>query len=199
MWFIPLTLRGRRLAAAAGVAVALALGMQSSTRAANSWSVAAPMATGRQAPVAVLLGNGDVLVVGDRGAGELGKTAEVYRPSADAWTTVAPMSTGRAEHVGAVLPNGNALIAGGGTGGGLNPMATAAIFDAATQTWSAAASMQRARAGATATVLNSGKILVVGGMNASGAEVYDPATNTWADTGQTVIATYRAYHAAVRL
>jgi|GEM_PF-1795737 Kelch motif. len=49
--------------------------------------------------------------------------------------------------------------------------------------FSATASMKTARYGHTATLLKNGKVLVVGGGASTVAEVYDPTTGTWSDTG----------------
>jgi len=62
----------------------------------------------------------------------------------------------------------------------------------------------RARAGHTATMLENGKVLVAGGFNRrsdpsalASAELYDPATGTWTNTGQ--LATGRYGHTATLL
>ena len=60
--------------------------------------------------------------------------------------------------------------------------------------------MASARQSHTATLLPSGKVLVAGGYNGSylsGAEVYNPATGTWASTGG--MATARQNHSATLL
>lgn len=64
--------------------------------------------------------------------------------------------------------------------------------------WSTTGSMAKARSAHTASVLTSGKVLVVGGGDSSypeqsalsSAEVYDPATGTWASTGPMTISRY---------
>jgi hypothetical protein len=60
-----------------------------------------------------------------------------------------------------------------------------------------ASSMTFARANHSATLLADGRVLVVGGSNATGAELYDPATDSWALTGSMRFS--RSNHAAVRL
>lgn len=49
--------------------------------------------------------------------------------------------------------------------------------------FSATADLKTARYGHTATLLKNGKVLVVGKHRGLGAEVYDPVTNTWTNTG----------------
>lgn len=67
--------------------------------------------------------------------------------------------------------------------------------------WTSTASMVTPRQGHTATVLASGKVLLAGGSNGTNAvataELYDPATRTWAATGS--MSGARQLHAAVQL
>ena len=48
-----------------------------------------------------------------------------------------------------------------------------------------------------ATLLSSGKVLVTGGSGDTSAELYDPATGTWTDTGS--MSTERILHTATLL
>ena len=75
-------------------------------------------------------------------------------------------------------------------------------------TFTATGNMKTARGwGHTATLLSDGKVLVVGGANCESycdivnvhdsAEVYDPATGTWSDTGS--LLSRRASHSATLL
>lgn len=63
--------------------------------------------------------------------------------------------------------------------------------------FSATASMKTARSGHSATLLKNGKVLVVGGNTSTIAEVYDPTTNTWNNTGD--IGETLFYHTATLL
>src|SRR5690242_20177678 len=93
-----------------------------------------------------------------------------------------------------LLQNGQVLMPG-----------TAELYDPATGTWAATGSMNVARTvGYTATVLQNGRVLVAGGVEAgvtmtvtSGAELYNPATGTWAATGS--MTTARTGHTATLL
>jgi uncharacterized protein (TIGR03437 family) len=71
--------------------------------------------------------------------------------------------------------------------------------------WNATGSLGAARTRHTATLLTNGKVLVVGGLSvlnpccrmAGAAELYDPATGNWSETGSPVTPRYN--HAALRL
>jgi hypothetical protein len=87
--------------------------------AANRFTPAAPMHTGREIATAAPLPGGRVLVAGgasgiDTGTGvPVIASAEVYDPAADAWTSAASLVTPRAGAAAAVLHGGDVLVAGG--------------------------------------------------------------------------------------
>jgi len=98
---------------------------------------------------------------------------------------VGSMTTTRAKHTATLLPSGKVLIAGGSDG--MQPLASAELYDPASKTFTTAGSMTAARAGHTATLLRNGKVLIAGGSDGSqplaSAELYDPTTGTFAPTG----------------
>jgi hypothetical protein len=106
--------------------------------------------------------------------------------------------------VAALLLDGRVLIVGGNGGGGDDTdMASAELFDPKTNTFSATGSMyQKHGRQATATLLLDGRVLVVGGADQTGmqissdAELYDPATGKFSETGQTTEPAW--YHTATR-
>jgi Tol biopolymer transport system component len=126
----------------------------------------------------------------------------VVPPRAPSWTATGNMIAPRSGSAAVLLPDGKVLVMGGDTA-----LASAELYDPATGTWTATGSMvSNWGAGAgyahfTATVLRDGKVLVAGGANGSGslasAELYDPATGTWAATGSMI--TPRADHTATLL
>ncbi|ACZ43662.1 Kelch repeat-containing protein [Thermobaculum terrenum ATCC BAA-798] len=112
----------------------------------------------------------------------------MYNPNTNTWSTIASMPTARGG-AGAQQINGKIYVVGGMDSNGAS-LATLEIYDPATNTWSTGAPMSTRRDNpGTATL--GGKLYVFGGRtrNADGstpanilasAEVYDPATNTWA-------------------
>jgi Galactose oxidase, central domain len=155
---------------------------------------------------ATLLGNGKVLVAGgDNRYGTTYSTAELYDPATGAFTVVGnTMTTERTGHTATLLANGKVLLAGGASVGGSS--STAEVFDPTTEEFTPTGSMSVGRFFFTATLLNDGRVLVAGGIcddngctgaGTSSAELFDPATNTFALTGS--MSVERSSHAATLL
>jgi hypothetical protein len=156
----------------------------------------------RSGHTATLLPNGKVLIAG----GSYDSSAELYDPVAGIFTTTESMTVARQEHTATLLQNGKVLITGGWSEGG--PVASAEVYDPATGTFTLTGSMTISREEHTATLLPSGKVLITGGddetlgdANGGGtlesAEVYDPASGTFAPTGNMTVA--RQQHTATLL
>ena len=110
------------------------------------------------------------------------------------WAFTGNLHTPRYGHTATLLANGKVLVAGGL----YRALATfsvtdsAELYDPATGTWSSTGNLNTCRVGHTATLLANGKVLVAGGRDriapplfglADSAELYDPATGTWSNTG----------------
>ena len=102
------------------------------------------------------------------------------------------MNISRNLHTATLLADGRVLVAGGMDqleGGATR--SSAEIYDPATGSWTLTGSLRRPRAFHTANLLPGGKVLVTGGGILSPnklsyfiqAEVYDPATGEWTETG----------------
>ncbi|MFI6642524.1 Kelch repeat-containing protein [Streptomyces sp. NPDC050504] len=186
--------------------------MSSPTLAATgSWTKAGDLPTAAawhgQFDGALLLKTGKVLVAGGTdGAGvALNKTA-VYNPADQKWTAGNPLQFPRRLHTATLLDDGKVLVVGGTSGSSpLSPGLTAAeLYDPADGTWKPAASMRQSRWGHSAVLLANKKVLVAGGVAVrsgdsvkalTSAEIYDPATDTWADA--TPMTDARTGHSAV--
>jgi hypothetical protein len=169
---------------------------------AASWTATGSMARSREMAVAVPLRDGKVLVVGGT-SNMTDPAAEVYDPETGTWTPTAPMVTPRWQFAAVRLLDGRVLVAAGA--GDPGPLATAELYDPKTGSWTATGSLGTDRYDATATLLPDGKVLVAGGTvvqhffnpSVETAELYDPATGSWAPTGD--MHTARSGHIAILL
>jgi uncharacterized protein (TIGR03437 family) len=127
-------------------------------------------------------------------------SAQVIGPS---WSSTGNLNQPRFNYTATLLTNGKVLIAGGSDGAAI--LNGAELYDPATGTWSATGNLNTPRSGNTATLLANGKVLVAGGLDRTRppfssiniAELYDPATGTWSNTGN--LNTERASHTATLL
>lgn len=133
------------------------------------WEAAGTMATGREAPHAVLLGAGGVLVVGNDG--ELGGAvsddsakAEVWDPATAAWHTTESLNAPRGDFVAVPLVDGRALVTGGFNQKDQSYSSTYVYGPrAGSESWSKVGLLGTARTAATGAVLPDGRVLVAGG------------------------------------
>jgi N-acetylneuraminic acid mutarotase len=164
---------------------------------ANRWIRAASMTSARVGHAATLLANGNVLITG--GATGLGvfpieapASAEIYHPASNSWTAVAPMQVARRMHSSIRLHDGRVLVVGGTS---LAPgywlsaaqLEQAEVYDPQRNDWAFVGMGLPPVSGQTATLMPDGTVLVTGGNTqpgfaATGAELFDPATNHWRPT-----------------
>ncbi len=169
----------------------------------GTWTNTASLNFARMSHTATLLHNGKVLVVGGSGNGGYLSSVEFYDPAAGAWSATGSMSTGRTWFATTLLPNGQVLAAGG-SGGYDSLFSGAELYDPASGIWRPTGSMSITRMFHTATLLPAGNVLVAGGKdsivtdsNCAGAELYNPNSGTWTNTGSMTIP--RAAHTATLL
>lgn len=167
---------------------------------------------------ATLLGDGRVLITA-----ACATAAEIYDPATDAFARTGALGFARAFKTATLLLDGRVLFTGGyncGPAGQDQTLASAEIYDPRTGVFTPTGPMHDRRQFHTATLLADGRVLVAGGFAASPpatgsivlasvrtaetsasvlatAEVYDPATGTFTETGS--MSTFRDHHTATLL
>jgi len=183
--------------------------------ASKTFSPTGPLVSGaRRGHTANLLQDGTVLVTG--GADNNGNflaTSEIFDPSTGRFTATGSLGTPRWGHTATLLNSGAVLVAGGQDSAGV-PMASAELFDPATGFFTpTAGSMWDQHSQHTATLQNDGTVLIAGGLHTATvhcdlisctkivsspiAEVFDPNTGTFTQTGE--LGTARHSHTATLL
>jgi N-acetylneuraminic acid mutarotase len=170
--------------------------------------VASNMSTARREHTATLLPDGRVLVAGGHNVDEpdvlvVGAlvdqaldSVEIFDPVSETWQSVSSLNASRYGHTATRLKDGRVLVTGGRRPDvGLATFASTAhaeVFNPATGAWTVLPAMAGARDSHRAVLLPNGKVLVAGGQSVVGdspgipsasAQLFDPATNTWATTG----------------
>ena len=165
----------------------------------GSWTLAGTMSDPRSDPEIVLIGSGQVLVSGGyRDEGALA-SADLYTPLVTGWKATGAVVQPREGHTSTLLPDGQVLVAGGRTADykawEFTNLDSAERYNPATNSWSLSGPIPAAPGtGHTATRLQDGRVLVTGGDRFDGfrekthpdCALYDPATDTWAETGQMI-------------
>ena len=164
---------------------------------AHGFEATGSMANARVAATATLLNSGKVLVAGGSDAnGKAIASAELYDPTSKTFSTTGSLGTARHDFAATLLSSGKVFITGG-LDINNNPLASAELYDPVAGTFSPTTGpMTIARASHTATLLNIGKVLIAGWGNAT-AELFDPSTGTFSQTGSMSLA--RTAHTATLL
>jgi hypothetical protein len=167
----------------------------------RSFAPTAKMPLAVSGATATLLPNGKVLVAGGVHGFHQVTNAELYNPATGTWAATGAMNVARSGQTATLLPDGQVLVAGGGCNGsgyGCDAgsfeaaLSSAELYNPATGTWARTGSMKSGREYFTATLLKNGQVLAAGGFNncdddfcsdAATADLYNPATGTWTQTG----------------
>jgi hypothetical protein len=133
----------------------------------DSFTPAAPLATGRMLHTATLLADGRVLVAGGFTGNFSGAatTAELFDPATGVFSPIAAATAPRAGHAALLLGDGRVLLAGGSDPAdpASLPLSATEIFDPASGQLSPGPPWTAAFANATFTLLDNGKVLFFGG------------------------------------
>lgn len=153
------------------------------------WVRAGSLHQARSFHTATLLQSGKVLVVGGEGSGSPPSkldTAELFDPAAGTWSVTGSLNAAKSHHSATLLPTGKVLVVGQAA----SRSAMAELYDPATGTWTVIDPPPDDWANQTATLLNTGNVLLAAGWTGSGlfasyfhAVLYNPATNSWRNTG----------------
>jgi len=170
------------------------------------WLDAGELREARNATHAVVLGTGEVLIVGSDwetswlsscGASTDGSdSVEIGDPQTGVWEKTTSLPSLRDDPAVVALPDGRALLTGGAAGEsiGWSAYSSTYIFDPTTRLWSRFGLLNTARTATAAALLLDGRVLVAGGMfldrtspdpprPLDTSELWDPGSGTWARTG----------------
>ncbi|MDP9177327.1 MAG: hypothetical protein M3O61_06570 [Gemmatimonadota bacterium] len=151
----------------------------------NTFTPTGGMTTARESHTATLLRDGKVLIAGGhkgrRAAITIYASTEFYDPAAGTFSSGGDLTIRRHKHDATLLADGRVLVTGGSDErDGQGAYRNAEVFNPATGGFTAVGNMNAARykLQGTTVLLTNGKVLIAGG--ATRAEVFDPATDSFA-------------------
>ena len=168
------------------------------------WLDAGDLREPRNATNVVVVGTGEVLVVGSDyqtswgsacGAATSGSdSVEIGNPEKGVWKKTTSLPSRREAPVLVALRDGRALLTGGETGENDGNVAYSStyVFDPADRSWTQSGLMNTARSNPAAVLLADGRVLVAGGFYndrtqarvLDSSELWDPVSGTWTRTGR---------------
>lgn len=161
------------------------------------WSVTGPLQTPRWSLDAITLASGKALFAGGATAFKVPATvatAEVFDPATESFSyTANNLSVARHSFGITLIHDGKVFITGGNTAGnnlGGTGVTAVDIYDPATNRFSPAAPMNSGRSLHAQVTLGDGRVVVIGGAQ-NDAEVFDPTTNKWTISKNTLPTTLK--------
>jgi hypothetical protein len=177
--------------------------------AANRFEPVSPMTMARSGHTATLLKSGKILILGGVGVGwTFLSQAELFDPTTRTFVATGGMQTARESHTATILADGKVLVAGGHRGRrpAVLVHASAEIYDPAAGAFTPAGDLARVRHKHEAALLRDGRVLIAGGSDErdgrgayASAEIFDPKTNNFTNTGALNLARYKLQGTSVPL
>jgi hypothetical protein len=182
---------GLRLSIIGLALVAALAGVASALAGPAAWSYGPDMNASRVAFVSVPLSDGQIIAIGGTfNAPSATASADVLSAAANGWTPTGAMSVARRYFAGVRLGDDRVLVAGGAGDGSGAALASAEVWNPMTAAFTGAGSMAVVRQSFSLTALPDGRALAAGGAptfpngaQTTTAELYDPLTNSWSQTG----------------
>lgn len=148
------------------------------------WVSMASMLSARESHAAVVLRDGDILLLGGQEKGRDLASAERFSQRETLWIGAAPMHQARGYLTAVFMEDegeNTKVIAVGG--GGDDGSVSAEVYDPKMDAWMPVKAMGTARAHPSVVLLDDGQVLVAGGAGEvgvlAGAESYDPNVDAW--------------------
>ena len=142
----------------------------------NKWVAKAPLPvpTGNTRAACI---DGNIYVVGGYNSGTWNNNFQIYDTLANSWTLTTQPITG-----GPMLVAYNGLLYALGGAGASGAMNQASAYNPVTASWSTLASLPTPASYAGAVVYKD-LIFIIGGADTADVQVYNPASNTWNNSG----------------
>jgi len=158
---------------------------------ADSWKLGPDMITGRQTHAAVLLKNGDVMMIHGNvcvyANVKRSYTTEIYKVAENKFIPGPPTKYGWYRPNAVTLADGRVMIVGGEIDEHWCRVHTQTeVYDPCTQTWTEGPPQHYTHFESTAVLLPDGRVFVAGGKDTKVAEIFDPNGGCESDGGYDV-------------
>jgi len=169
----------------------------------GQWTVTGSLGTARDSFSTPTVLNGGTVLVGSGSLGNPGvtTTSEIYNPSTGLWSYTGNTNVVHTHAPAVKLSDGRVLVISGIKSNTFTDSTTASeIFDPSTGQWTQTGNVntpifENAGNGGDAVLLNNGLVLKVGAavqQSSAVAELYDPSTGQWTQTGSLLVSRYTA-------